>query len=401
MYGKQYDTCKFLVHAGADPDYRYAKFDFYNSIQDLILRRPLSKYDNSPKNKAFDFILQGGLSSEVVETLSCLTEGSDFIDDQNYTQIHRIVLGLSMMSLEEEIVLHPEDIDAVDALGRTPLVWAAARGNEHYVVVLLGAGADPNTLDIQWTGAVSYAAERDHTVCVRLLLEAGASPDPVIPGGAKVGSALNCAARNAKNPLILKTLLDFGADVESSGVEGITALIHAARIDNARFAMLLLEYGADINATTTGGQTPLTTAIAYNSHGVLQLLLDRWFEYSECPRLKGPHLLQIAALYADIKTINILTTTDHFMLKYDRSYLFGDFATRLQQRSDVTDKMMVAFEELISIIDKKPETQMSAESRMESGLIVCPHVDFEKAGSDAASDNNESEQSFDDALEQL
>ncbi len=210
-----------------------------------------------------------------METLSCLTEGCDFIEEQNYNQMHRIVLGLSMMSLEEELILHPENIDAVDALGRTPLIWAAARGNEHFVTFLLSAGANPNTLDKQWTGAVSYAAERDHTVCVRLLLEAGAEPDPLLPGGIKVGSALNCAARNAIKPLVSKNLLDFGAEAEASGVEGLTSLIHVARTDNASFAMLLLEYGADINATSTLGQTPLTTAIAYNSHKVLQLLLDR------------------------------------------------------------------------------------------------------------------------------
>lgn len=307
-----------------------------------------------------------------------------------------------MLSLEEEIMVHPENIEAIDALGRTPLVWAAARGDEHAVVLLLGAGADPNTLDIQWTGAVSYAAERDHIVCVRLLLEAGANPDPPLPGGVKVGSPLNCAARNATNPLILKTLLDFGADVEASGVEGITPLIHAARIDHASFAMLLLEYRANINASSTVGQTPLTTAIAYNSHNVLQLLLDRWFEYSECPRLKGPHLLQIVASYADIQTITTLTTTNHFMLKYDRVYLFGDFATQLRQRADATDKLIVAFEDLLGLIDKEPEMRgKSAESRMESGLLSCPDSDSEKAGSDASSELNESEQLFDDALEQL
>jgi ankyrin repeat protein len=362
--------------------------------------RPLSKHDNSPKNKAFDFILQGGLSKEVVETLSCLTQGSDFIEEQNYTQIHRIVLGLSMSSLEEELLRHPENIDASDALARTPLIWAAARGDEHSVTLLLGAGADPNALDIQWTGAVSYAAERDHAVCVRLLLEAGADPDPLLPNGIRVGSALNCASRNATNPLVIKTLLDFGADVEASGVEGITSLIHTARTDNASFAMLLLEYGANINATSTVGQTPLTTAIAYNSHNVLQLLLDRWFEYSVCPRLSGPHLLQIAALYADLQTVTILTTADHFMLKYDKDYMLGDFASRLHERLDVTDKLIVAFEDLMSIIKKEPEITESAESLMESGLPSRhPIPEVEKLDSPTSSEDDNSELPFSDALE--
>ena len=98
---------------------------------------------------------------------------------------------------------------------------------------------------------MSNAASQGHTVCVRLLLEAHGYPDPPTPGGVKKGSPLNCAARNTTDVLLLKSLLDFGADVDQSGVDGKTALLHATRTDNASFAMLLLEYGADTNATST------------------------------------------------------------------------------------------------------------------------------------------------------
>ena len=385
-------------------------FTHLSTCTRLRSSRPISKYDNSPKNKAFNFILQGGLSSEIIETLSCLTQGSDFVEEQNYTQTHRIMLGLSMMSLEEELIHHPDQIDAVDALGRSPLIWAAARGNHRHVALLLGAGADPNLMDVQFTSAVSYAAERDHTVCVRLLLEAGADPDPPLPEGVKVGSGLNCAARNATDPLVMKLLLDFGADVEASGVENTTPLIHAAQKDKANFAILLLEYGANINATTALGQTPLTTAITHNSHKVLQLLLDRWFEYRECPRLQGTHWLQIAAMYADIATIEILKRTDHFALSYDRSSIAADFATLLHKRWDASEKLSVAFEELIhQLIDRQqpdagrdsPRSTRSAPLRathehmsepnlMESGLLHCTH----RSVQDARSDTHEEEDSL-------
>ncbi|MCJ1322549.1 hypothetical protein MMC15_007898 [Xylographa vitiligo] len=170
-------------------------------------------------------------------------------------------------------------------------------------------------MDIQYTTAVSYAVQQGHATCIRLLLEAGANLDPEIPGGAKVGSALNCASWSATDFSIIKNLLDFGVDIEMCGVDGKILLIYIARTDNVSFALLLLEYGANINAFSSTGQTPLTTAITFNSHKVLQLLLDRWFEYSECPRLKGPHLLPIVALYADLWSIGILTATDHFKLK--------------------------------------------------------------------------------------
>lgn len=249
--------------------------------------------------------------------------------------MHKIICGLSLGSLDEALLANPESIDGTDALGRTPILWAAAQGDATKVATLLSHGADPNILDHQLAPPVSYAADRSHAVCVRLLLEAGAETDPVLPNGHVGGSALNCAARNAIDPLVLKTLLDFGADIESAGVDGRTYLIHVARTDNASFAMLLLEYGADLNAISVSNQTPLTTAIVNNSHNVLRLLLEHWTEYSECPRLKGPHLLQVAALYGDVETLHILAQTDHFRLKYDKDFCMGDFSERLKDRHDV------------------------------------------------------------------
>lgn len=140
----------------------------------------------------------------------------------------------------------------------------------------------------------------------------------------KLSNTLSHAARNTRDPVLLKTLLDFGADIESCGVDGRTPLIHVARTDNVSFALLLLEYGADVNATSITGQTPLTTDIMYNSHSVLRLLLERWFEYSECPRLQSGHLLGTVAEYADHETIPIHTAADHFRLMYDKGYGLPD-----------------------------------------------------------------------------
>ncbi|KAJ6190496.1 hypothetical protein N7519_000517 [Penicillium mononematosum] len=341
LYGKQYETCEFLIHAGADAEYR-----------------PISASDNSPRNKACHFLLEGGLSETAVGALRIIARNGyleDFIDEARFTKTHRIVLGLSMLSLEDEITRSPQDINAVDAMGRTALAWAAARGDTRAIVTLLSHGADPNIVDVQLSGPLSNAASQSHTVAVRLLLEAGAQPDLCHPSGERKGSPLNCATRNATDILLLKSLLDFGADVDASGNDGKTGLIHAARIDNAGFAMLLLEYGANINSVSTDGSTPLTTAIMYNSHNVLRLFLDRWHEYSICPRMKGPNLLQIAALYADPATLQILAATDHFRRKYDKLYTLGDFGNHLKQRPDFTEKLALAFDELLSVINQVPE----------------------------------------------
>jgi ankyrin repeat protein len=355
LYGKQYETCEFLVHAGVDADYR-----------------PLATSDNSPRIKACHFLLEGGLPDAGVDALRLIAKGGhheNFIAESGFTQTHRIVLGLSFQSLEEELILHPEDIDMQDVMGRTPLAWAAARGDTHAVVTLLGHGADPNIIDVQISGPVSNAAARGHTACVRLLLEAGAHPDPPVPHGVKKGSPLNVAARNATEVLLLKTLLDFGADIESSGMDGLTALIHVSRNDNASFTLLLLEYGADVNATSVTGATPLTAAITHNSHNVLRLILDRWQEYSDCPRLQAPNLIQVVALYADIETIQILATMDHLQVRHDKAYAIDDFDTRLRQRPDFTEKLTFAFSELLDVVNGDPDPRKCLESLVKSGFM--------------------------------
>jgi len=300
---------------------------------------------------------------------------------------------LSLQDLEKEILRDPDDVDIPDAMGRTALEWAAARGDDRAVTTLLSYGADPNIMDKKLNTPLTLASNQNQTVCVRLLLEAGANPDPTLPDGIKFGSPLNCAARNASDPLLIKTLLDFNADIEASNVDGVTPLLHVARGNSASHAMILLEYGAQINVTSKDGRTPLTTAIVYNNHNVLQLLLDRWYEYSECPRLKGPHLLSVVAQYADLQTISILASTDHLNLKFDKDYMLGDFSTRLRQRTNVTEKLTNAFEDLLNLINQGSTENESTESRMESGLL-------ERQGSESPTHSSEgSDEAFEDAQE--
>jgi ankyrin repeat protein len=381
------------------------------------LCRPLAKTDNSTRNKAFDNLLQGGLDKEAEEDIRCLTAASDWIEEQNFSKLHKIIVGFLLLDLEKEIADDPSQIDVTDAMGRTPLLWAAARGDHESIRILLDHDADPNIMDMYLAPPVSYAADRGHTLCVKLLLEAGAFAEPKLPSGVKLGSPLNCAARNTKDPLLLKYLLTYGAEVDGTGVDGNTSLIHASRTDNVRFAILLLDYNANINATSITQHTPLTTAITYNSHGVLRLLLERWEEFSTCPRLQGPHLLEITALYADVETVQILAETDHFKLKYDEKYSVRDFAKCLTDRVDVTDELLQAFDKLLLVINENPERRKSRENLMEAGLLPHPPstlaalYESEKAASDAHqskegseckySDDSDEEAEFEDAVEGL
>lgn len=343
-------------------------------------------------------LLRGNLAPEVVEILRYVSRASDWIDDQNFAPMHKIVLGLSLRDLKTEIV-DCRDIDIRDAMGRTALEWASARGDESFVVILLSHGADPSIMDKKLNTPLTLAANQGHTACVRLLVEAGAPADPVLPPGIKFGSPLNCATRNASDPLLLKTLLDFDADVEACGVDGVVPLLHAARGKPSSFAKLLLDYGANINATSKNEHTPLTTSIVHNNHGVLRLLLDRWFEYTECPRLKGPHLLDLVAKHADIETMSILARAKHLKLCRDDRYASNEFWKALTSRVDVHDDVIDAFEHLLDSMRNASEPSASRTASRTSHLTDKDLEMGHESPEDVSSDTEDED--WEDASESL
>lgn len=330
-----------------------------------------------------------------------LAQTSDFIDSQRFTTLHKIVLGLHFKNLGQEILEDPAEVDQPDAGGRTALEWAAARGDAFAVAILLGHGADPNNMDTKLNTPLTLASNQNHAHCVELLLKAGAKADPVLPPGVKFGTPLNCAARNATDPLIIKLLLDFGANIEACGVDGVTPLLHSARGKPASFAKLLLDRGADLNATSRDGRTPLTTAIMYNNHGILRLLLARWLEYTSCPRLKGPHLLELVARFADVETMIVLSANSHLKFKGDSVYAHEKLSFLLQQRTDASENLVAAFEELLRIVRAAPAPVLGTdESLMEQGLLGAhPDTDTDEESNTVENDSDESSDIFEDAQE--
>lgn len=68
-------------------------------------------------------------------------------DKRKFTSVHKIVLQILHMDFEKELIRNSSAIDQEDADGRTPLSWAAARGDSKSVETLLRHGASPNIPD--------------------------------------------------------------------------------------------------------------------------------------------------------------------------------------------------------------------------------------------------------------
>jgi ankyrin repeat protein len=363
---------------------------------------------------AWDVWLRGVIPKSNELAIRSLLHHSDFVEDQNFPLVHKIILGLSLRSLDDELGDNPQAPFERDAQGRTALSWAACRGDALSCAKLLARGADANALDKHLKSPLYLAVNSEHITqndCVRVLLEGGAETDPILHNSGVVRSTpLLCAANEADDILVLKTLIDFGADIEARNRTGATPLLIVARRKPVTFAALLLAYGANVHARDKSGKSVLATCIAHNNHDVLRLLLDRWFRYTACPRLRNLGILHVAAEHADLETMKTLIIAGHWGLHADTRNAQGLTAEEMmRKRADKTPELERAYARLIRAVQNAP-TYADKSRMMEAGLLqpqqagwlksehLPDQEEFEENGEEGDEEGDEEDQ-FEEAAE--
>ncbi len=216
------------------------------------------------------------------------------------------------------------DLNAPEADGSTPLLWAANLNDTEIALRLLKAGANPNVRNQLGSTPLSEAAFNGNTEMIQALLEAGADPNATGPDGqtplmliartANVGAAklllakganvnareaqrgqtaLMWAAASSQGPMV-RELLERGAEVDAkSDVDlmtplvssepraqprppgGMTAMLFSVREGCMECVKALVEHGAKVDLPDPEGVTPLISAI-FNAHfDVAKYLIDR------------------------------------------------------------------------------------------------------------------------------
>jgi hypothetical protein len=161
--------------------------------------------------------------------------------------------------------------DVKDSWGRTPLSWAAIRGHEAVVKLLLEKGAELESKD-NGSGRtpLSWAAEKGHETVVKLLLEKGAELESKDKDEGR--TPLWWAAVRG-HEAVVKLLLEKGAELESKDNRGRTPLSWAAERGHEAVVKLLLEKGAELESKDNGsGRTPLWWAAVKGHEAVVKLL---------------------------------------------------------------------------------------------------------------------------------
>ncbi len=223
----------------------------------------------------------------------------------------------------ELIAKKSADVNAVEADGSTPLLWAAHANDAELVVRLLKAGAKPNVKNQLGTTPLLEAAFNANTEAVKALLDAGADPNEAGPDGetplmlvaktSNVGAAklllakganpnirekqrgqtaLMWAAANSQGAMV-RELLAHGAEPDAASDTdlmtplvssepraqprppgGITALLFSAREGCLDCVQALVEKGANVNLADPEGVTPLIFAIFNARFDVAKYLIE-------------------------------------------------------------------------------------------------------------------------------
>ena len=225
---------------------------------------------------------------------------NELFDLNGFSELHKIVSGVSTRPLDTEIDAQPEDLDRPDNSGLTALWWACWFGNSNHTRILLQHGADVSNASTTPIWAALWSGSY-HSL--EQLLDAGASlPDWALDPlyetmvgeapwaeerleellaidkalfGRFLGVNYRSPRRLRATPLMdlamrgprptrharMRQLLELGADTELADYWGLTPLCHAIRSINTEGCKILGRAGANANVRNDTGDTILHLAI--------------------------------------------------------------------------------------------------------------------------------------------
>ena len=189
--------------------------------------------------------------------------------------------------------------DAVDKLGATPLMTAAAAGNLDALKVLISAGCNKNLKSTGGTQgtALHAAAFAGHAECVKFLLSCGCDVDAQSVANGLTPLAMACSVKNftTGHADSIRALLARRADKNARSKAKSTPASFAA-IHSLDALKLLAEINADLCSANDAGWTPLMEAAAAGNLDTVSFLCEATDAAStkECVATNGVSALILA-----------------------------------------------------------------------------------------------------------
>ncbi len=244
------------------------------------------------------------------------------VDNGGDTMLHRACKGCNVETASY-LLKHAsqEDINAANKLYKTPLHEASASGCCRLVRELLRKGATWSTKHNGWT-PLMYACEKGHFTCVSEFVDFFKNHDvpmhKILLERNKEGSTALYLACRSKSTEIVRVLLDYGADANSSNTN-MRKPVHACAMQGCAEALdLLLAAGASVDLNLARDSSGSTIWHEAAMHG--QLMFIKHIQQNDLiPRLPGSrqdvgrdrggrHPLHYAALNGHYEIVDYLIT---------------------------------------------------------------------------------------------
>lgn len=185
---------------------------------------------------------------------------------------HEAVISGDGKLMAQLLEVYPRLIEKTDAVGKTALHVAAARGYDEIVAQLLAAKASVHAYDHQRCSALHCAVISGHCKVVAQLLAAGSRASTSTKDDS---TALHSAARHGHDGVLAQLLAD-PLTANNIHNRGWTALHYAACTNNLQLVeRLLADSRTRINAKDFDGHTALHRAVEARAANAVALLLTQ------------------------------------------------------------------------------------------------------------------------------
>ncbi|KAJ9191830.1 hypothetical protein DTO164E3_8653 [Paecilomyces variotii] len=257
---------------------------------------------------------------EVVVQQLLIKNGIDkgYIDDFDKSSLlwaaergHEAVVKLLLQTGKADLNLKDPEF------GMTPIAYAAENGHKEIAELLLGTGqVDPDSVSKEGWRPLSYACKNGHEAIVKMLLETGrVDPESVTEDRYGVTPLLVAAAtgHDAVVKLLLRTAK---VDPNPRSAEDDTPLIHAAYEGHQAVVKLLLETdGIDTESKGPFGWPPLQTAAWNRQPEMVKLLIESGKVDPELKDNSGWTALHTAAHNGRLEVVKALLETGKVNMK--------------------------------------------------------------------------------------
>eukprot|EP00298_Acanthocystis_sp_HF-20_P011924 c19638_g1_i1.p1 GENE.c19638_g1_i1~~c19638_g1_i1.p1 ORF type:complete len:605 (-),score=171.38 c19638_g1_i1:180-1994(-) len=261
---------------------KQAVFDLLNGNKLLELNEYFKNATNEEKNVINEFDSHGytmvhlAAKNGSIEQLKILECNGGIFDKMTKNNEVCSAIHLAAASGQLEVIRflvenHKIDINLQDALGYTPIAYAAMSSHLHLISPLIQLGADINTKNKEGRGLAHLASAMNSIQLLRVLFELGMNINQVED---ESGHSPLTVASSCGYPYALAYLIHHGGDFKKADGKGITPLHWACTSDNISCVTLLVSLGADLNALNSRNETPFHIACRLGSYATVDYFLS-------------------------------------------------------------------------------------------------------------------------------